>query len=366
MKSSTTICPDKLRGDITLVTFTANNGTSVTVSTLGAGITSVIVPDKNGELADVVLGYEDVNDYRYDGPCMGKTAGRYANRIGRGLLTINGHQYQLPVNCGPHHLHGGPEGFQNRIWTIDKLTDNSVRMTLISADGDMGYPGNINVEVIYTINESDSDKGQFDIRIDFKASSDAPTVINLTNHTYWNLDGHDAGCALDHKLQLNASRYLITEPALCPTGEFAEVVNTPMDFTSAKTLAKDIYANFTPLKDGKGYDHCWLLDSTTEIDQRGITAISTGAIGEAATLYSPRSGRTLKILTDQPGIQVYTGNWLTGSPIGKGKHEYHDYDAVALECQALPDAPNHPNFPSTLLLPDAIYSKTIIYRLSLQ
>ena len=216
---------------------------------------------------------------------------------------------------------------------------------LDSPDGDQGYPGALHVEALYSWEDDNS------LRLEIKATTDAPTVVNLTNHTYWNLDGEDSGSILDHVLKLNASRWLVTSEALIPTGEFALVEDTPMDFRTAKPIGRDIKADFPTLKYGKGYDNCWVLDGATGLKL-------------AAELSSAVSGRRLEVWTDQPAAQVYTGNWLEGSPVSKSGRSYHDYDGVAIECQDLPDAPNHPAFPSTELRPGQTYRRTILFRLS--
>ncbi len=336
-------------GSIALFTITNASGAQVVLSSLGAGIVSVSVPDKDGNMDNVAMTYGNLADYLADGPCFGKTPGRYANRIGFGRLTVEDGHYQLAVNCGPHHLHGGPSGFQNKIWEAESIGDNVVRFSLVSPDGDENYPAEVRAEVLYNF----SDDGR--LQIEYRATSDGPTVINLTNHTYFNLDGATAGCALDHELRLFASRYVATDSTLLPTGALAPVAGTPMDFLAPRTLGSRINEDFGPLKDGKGYDHCFAIDG-----------YAPGVVSPAAVLSSPRSGRVLSIFTDQPGMQLYTGNWLTGSPLGPDGHEYHDYDAVAIECQGFPDAPNRPEFPSQALTPDKPYHRTIIYAFSVK
>lgn len=334
-------------GEITLHTITNARGAEVVLSSLGAGIISICVPDKNGKNGNVAMNYGNLADYLADGPCCGKTPGRYANRIGCGKLIVDGKHYQLAVNCGPHHLHGGPGGFQNKIWKSDTLGDNVVRFSLVSPDGDENYPAKVEAFVTYLFDDDNN------LHIDYRATSDGDTVINLTNHTYFNLDGATAGCALDHVLQLFSSQYVATDSTLLPTGELLPVAGTPMDFVSPHTLRSRINEDFTPLKYGKGYDHCFAIDGFAD-----------GKLNTAAILSSPVSGRVLTILTDQPGMQLYTGNWLTGSPLGPDGHEYHDYDCVAIECQGFPDAPNRPEFPSQTLSPSRPYHRTIIYSFS--
>ena len=329
-------------GDITWVTVTNAGGASVTLSTLGAGIVSVVVPDAKGRMADVVLGYANAEDYMADGPCAGKVPGRYANRIARGHFSIDGHEYTLAINNGPNALHGGPTGFQNRIWELESATGNTVVFKYTSADGEEGYPGNLVVRAAYTWTESN------ELTLHLTAQTDKKTVVNLTNHAYFNLAGHDSGSVLDHTLQLAASRWLPTDDTLIPTGELAAVKGTPMDFTEPKALGKEIKADFAALKYGKGYDNCWVIDAAAD-----------GRLRPVAVLADPATGRVLEVATTQPGVQVYTGNWLKGCPKSKSGTEYHDYDGVAIECQSLPDSPNKPNFPVTVLAPGETYQQTI-------
>lgn len=331
-------------GEITLYTLTNATGASVTLSSLGAGIVSVVVPDKNGKMADVALGYKDPASYLADGPCAGKIPGRFANRIARGRFTLDGKEFTLAVNNGPNALHGGPTGFMNRIWK-SAANGDSVTFTYRAADGEEGYPGNLDVTATYTWSE---DNG---LTLRLTAETDAPTVINLTNHAYFNLDGENAGSVLDHELRLNAANYLPTDDTQIPTGELAAVAGTPMDFTAFKAIGRDINEDFHPLKVGKGYDHCWVRDGYVK-----------GAVGEAAVLRSSKSGRELRISTSQPGMQVYTGNWLAGCPESISGGTYNDYDGVAIECQNFPDAPNHPEFPTSRLNPDEKYNETIIFK----
>ena len=284
-------------GDITLIRLVNDHGAWVELSTLGAGIVGLGVPDKQGNIENVALCYANPADYLNDGPCMGKIPGRYANRIAKGHFSIDGKEYSLAVNNGPNALHGGPTGFQNRIWEYSELP-NGVRFTYRSTDGEEGYPGNVEVKADYIWTENDI------LDLYLRAVTDAPTVINLTNHCYWNLRGATSGSVLGHELRLNASRWLPTDDTLIPTGELAAVEGTPMDFRAAKPLGRDIDADFPALRYGKGYDNCWAID-----------AWRPNHLSVAAELHDPLSGRTLTVATTQPGIQVYTGNWLTGSPL---------------------------------------------------
>lgn len=335
------------KGEATFVTFTNDNHASVKLCSVGAAIAEVIVPDRCGNLADVVIGYPEAESYFYDGPCSGKVPGRYANRIQKGHLVVDGKEYQLSINNGPNALHGGPEGFQNQIWDTEVIGDNKVRFTYKAKDGEENYPGNLVATATY---EWTNDN---ELKLELTAVTDAKTVINLTNHVYFNLAGESSGSVLNQLLRLNASKFLPTDATQIPTGEFAPVDGTPMDFTSAHQIGRDIKADFEPLKIGKGYDHCWVLDN-----------YAPGKMQEAAVLEDPESGRKVEVITDQPGIQVYTGNWLAGSPKGKGGRSYEDYDAVALECQNFPDAPNKPGFPSCELNPGEKYERHITFRFS--
>lgn len=322
-------------------TLTNESGASVTLCNIGAAIVSVNVPDRNGKLGDVVLGYSKAESYFADGPCAGKCPGRYANRIAKGRFTLDGKEYELPVNNGPNHLHGGPEGFQNKVWESRKHK-GGVEFKYVSADGEMGYPGNLVVVARYEWSEEN------ELRLTFTAKTDATTVVNLTNHVYFNLNCK--GSVLGHYLKLNASEYLPTDETLIPVGESESVAGTAMNFVNAKTLRRDIKKDFPALKYGKGYDACWLIDGYTP-----------GQIQEAAELYSKQSGRMLKVYTTQPGVQIYTGNWLEGCPAGKRGRVYHDYDAVAIECQHYPDSPNKPEYPSTVLKPGKKFQEAIIF-----
>lgn len=331
-------------GSITLYTLTNASGASVTLSSLGAGIVAVNVPDSKGELANVALGYADPADYMADGPCAGKVPGRFANRIAGGKLRVDGHDYQLAINNGPNALHGGPMGFQNRIWN-SRVAGDSVIFYRTSPDGEENYPGNLNVEAVYTWGDDNC------LTLELSATTDAPTVVNLTNHCYWNLEGENAGSVLDHKLYLAASRYLPTDSTLIPTGEMAPVEGTPMDFTETKTIGRDIREPFAALEYGKGYDNCWVIDGYNK-----------GVLKTVAVLEAPASGRVLEVATTQPAVQVYTGNWLAGCPKNPEGRSYDDYDGVAVECQAMPDSPNHPDFPTTQLYPGEYYNQVIEFK----
>ena len=348
MKITKRISPSP-EGDITLFRIENASGASVELSSLGAGITSVKVPDKFGEIAEVALGYENPADYLADGPCMGKIPGRYANRIAKGHLEVDGKTYQLNINNGPNALHGGPTGFQNHIWNADMIP-NGVRFTYVSKDGEEHYPGNLKVTAEYTWSDDNV------LTLNMKAETDAPTVVNLTNHAYFNLEGADSGSVLKHSLCIKSSNYLPTDDTQIPTGELSPVKNTPMDFTAPKEIGIDINADFLPLKIGKGYDHCWAIDNWEK-----------GKLVEGAVvLAAPSSGRMLTISSTQPGVQIYTGNWLAGSPLNKSGVSYNDYDGVAIEMQGFPDAPHKPGFPSQELKPGEVYDETIKFAFTVE
>ena len=329
--------------EIYLYTLKNESGASVQLSSVGAGVVSVVVPDKDGVMADVCLGYPDPMSYFGDGPCAGKVPGRYANRIALGKFEIDGVEYSLPINNGPNHLHGGPDGFQNKVWE-SRENEGGVEFLYFSEDGEMGYPGALKVVARYEWTEDN------ELRLTLTAESDAPTVLNLTNHAYFNLNGEGSGSALGHTLRLNASEYLPTSDSLIPLGESEPVAGTPMDFVNAKVIGAEIKEDFPALNYGKGYDNCWVIDG-----------YEPGQIQEAAELYAPESGRVLNVYTTQPGVQVYTGNWLAGSPVAKCGRSYNDYDGVAIECQNFPDAPNHADYPSAILRPGEVYEQAIIF-----
>lgn len=323
-------------------------GAYVELCNVGAAIVSVVVPDRDGNMADVALGYSKAESYFGDGPCMGKVPGRFANRVGEGKFTLEGVEYTLPINNGPNHLHGGPEGFQNKVWE-SREHEGGVEFLYFSEDGEMGYPGAMKTVARYEWTDEN------ELRLTLTAESDAPTVLNLTNHAYFNLNGEGSGSVLGHTLRLNASEYLPTTPSQIPLGESEPVAGTPMDFVNAKELGQDIKADFPALNYGKGYDSCWVIDGA-----------EPGQIQTCAELYSPESGRLLEICTTQPGVQLYTGNWLSGCPEGKNGHIYNDYDGVAIECQNYPDAPNKADYPSPVLRPGEVYEQAIIFAFKVQ
>lgn len=333
-------------GTVTVLTLKNKNGAMVELSTVGAGITRVVVPDKDGRPTDVVLGYDNIADYLYDSPCAGKTPGRFANRISGARFAIDGNIFRLAENDGKNSLHGGPEGFHNRIWDYE-IIDGGVKFSRLSPDGEEGYPGNMQVSVTYRWTDNNS------LIIIFDAETDAPTVINLTNHAYFNLGNIGKANILSHILTINGSTRVQSDNHDIPTGRILTVEDTPFDFCRPKAIGRDISEDFENLLVGKGYNHYFFLDNA---DEDGIF--------RAATLFCPDSGIRLEVETDMPGMMLYTGNWLDDSPGGRGALVYHDYDGVAIECQFPPDAPNQPSFPSAVLRPGQKYHHTISYTFS--
>lgn len=307
--------------------------------TWGASLIEMSVPDRDGRLADVTLGFDEPERYLQLHPFFGCVAGRFANRIALGKFTLDGKTCQLPTNDGRNHLHGGPGGFDKRNWKGEALGTNAARFTHVSADGEEGYPGKLTATVTYTLTNCD------ELRIDYNATTDAPTVVNLTNHTFWNLSGEPD--VLGHELQLNADRYTVVDNESIPTGELRKVTGTEFDFTVAKPIARDIAALAkTP---GSGFDHNWV-----------INAGKPGELVLAAVLHDSKSGRTMRVLTDLPGIQFYSGNYLNNIK-GRGGKVYHKYAGLCLETQGFPDSPNRPDFPSTVLRPGETYKTTTVY-----
>ena len=322
------------------------SGSSVVLANIGAGIVSINVPDKAGRLGDVVLGYGKAANYFNDGPCFGKCPGRVAGRIGGARFELDGREYRVQANKAPDHLHGGDEGFQNKVWE-SRRHRGAVEFRYVSPDGEMGYPGKLAVTAHYEWGDDNA------LRLTFTARCDAPTVLNLTNHAYFNLDCR--GSVLGHRLWINSSEYIPTNERLIPLEGSEPVAGTPMDFLNPKRIGRDIRKPYPALVNGKGYDSCWLIDG-----------YMPGQLQEAARLTAARSGRVLRVFTTQPALQVYTGNWLSGCPKGKRGRIYHDYDGVALECQHLPDSPNHPEYPSVTLRPGQVFHEAIIFAFSVE
>jgi len=323
----------------------------VRILTYGGILQSIEVPDRRGRNANVALGFDNIDDYVAKSPYFGCITGRYANRIALGTFTLDGTAYHLPINNPPNSLHGGTVGFDKHIWAATPFSHDGevgLVLTFTSPDGDQGYPGALSATVTYTLTKGNG------IRMDYRATTDAPTVINLTNHTYFNLGGEGTGTIDDHKLYLNASRYTPVDPTLIPTGALDPVAGTPMDFRTPTAMGARNRSGFEQLVIGRGYDHNWVLD-------RGSNTSSNFV---AAKVTEPTSGRVLTIRTDQPGIQFYSGNFLDSTLVGTSGRMYRQGDAFALETQHFPDSPNHANFPNTVLRPGELYNTTSSYQLS--
>jgi aldose 1-epimerase len=330
---------------VELYTLTNAAGLKAKLTTWGACLVAMEVPDRHGALSDITLGFNKLDDYLGAHPHFGVTTGRVANRIARGRFTLDGVVYTLGLNDGVNHLHGGVKGFYHRNWKGELMpTENAVRFTYTSADGEEGYPGALQVAVTYTLTAKN------ELRIDYEATTDKPTVLNLTNHAYWNLAGAGEGDILGHEVRLHASHYLPVDATAIPTGQIEPVAGGPMDFTKTKTLAKD-FAQMTG-KPG-GYDHNFIIDQS-----------QPNAMTLAAEVYEPRSGRVMTISTTEPGIQLYTGNFLDGSVTGKGGKVYRKNYGFCLETQHYPDSPNHPEFPSTVLRPGQTFRSSTVHQFS--
>ena len=318
------------------------------IATYGAVLVSFKTPDKSGKAADVILGFDDAAGFyeNFNGShnaFFDAIIGRYANRIGKASFTLEGKQYELPKNDGPNTLHSGTHGFNNQLWQGKQVADG-VELTYVSKDGENGFPGTLTATVKYTL------KGG-DLRIEYTAKTDKPTVVNLTNHSYFNLAGEGSGEILKHQLTLHASKFTPVDATLIPTGELKSVDGTPFDFRKSTEIGARINNDDEQLKLGRGYDHNWVLDSS-------------GKLAVAAEVYEPTSGRVLKVLTDQPGIQFYSGNFLDGSVKGKGGKSYAHRTGLCLETQHFPDSPNHTNFPTTELKPGQTYHTVTVFSFS--
>ncbi|MFG3317026.1 aldose epimerase family protein [Streptomyces sp. NPDC048171] len=324
-----------------------NGGTRMKVLSYGGAVQSLEIPDRRGRHANVSLGFDNLDDYVASSPYFGALIGRYGNRIGKGRFTLDGKEYQLSVNDGEHSLHGGARGFDKRVWDVEPFTDGpDVGLVLhyTGVDGEMGYPGTLRARVTYTLTR------RGDWRVDYAATTDRATVVNLTSHVYWNLAGEGSGTVENHELSIAASRFTPTDAGLIPTGELARVSGTPFDFRRAKPVGRDIRDDHPQLVTAKGFDHNWVLD-------KGVTDRPE----HVATLRDPASGRTLRIATDQPGLQFYSGNFLDGTLTGTGGALYRQGDALCLETQHFPDSPNQPSFPSTVLRPGQTYRTSTVH-----
>lgn len=333
------------QGDSTaLFVLNNNNGMEVCVTNFGARIVSVLVPDRDGIMRDVVLGFDNIQDYQNVKSDFGASIGRYANRINQGNITIDGEIIQLPQNNYGHCLHGGPNGWQYKVYKPVEVTRNSISFSLFSPDGDENFPGNVNAVVTYTLTDDNA------IRIEYSATTDAKTVINMTNHSYFNLSGNPSNPAIDHVLYLNATNFTPVDSTFMTTGEIAAVEGTPMDFTTPKAIGRDIENPYQQLRNGKGYDHNWVLDTKGNVNEL------------AAKLSCPSTGIAVEVYTNEPGIQIYTGNFLKGNVVGKNGVAYPCRASVCLETQHFPDSPNKPQWPSVLLEPGQKYYSECIYK----
>lgn len=332
---------------IVLYTIRNANGCEVQLCNIGASIVSVKSPDKDGKMDDIVLGYKDAMSYFGDGAASGKSVGRVANRIAKGKMTVDGVEYNLEINNGPNHLHGGTKGFANQLWE-SRVETNRVVFSRTSPDGEQNYPGELYVEAGYYFSDDN------ELEITYMARTDKTTVVNLTNHVYWNLAGEGSNqTILDHELCLNCSQVLEMDPTQIPTGVKLDVKGTPQDFTTWRKFGEDILSEYNHMKDFKGYDHYFVLDGW----QPNILA-KVGELRHAA------SGRKVEVLSSQPGAMVYTGNWLEGGcPVTKSGGRYQDYSGVAIECQNYPNAVNEPSFPSAILNPGETYCQKIVFKL---
>lgn len=337
---------------VDLYTLRNKNGMEVAITNYGADIVRLKVPDRHGSIADVVLGYDNLEGYIRDKAYFGATIGRYGNRIAHGKFTLNGHVYNLPKNDGDNTLHGGTSGFNKRVWKVKDVSTPgaaALEMSYLSKDGDEGFPGNLSVTVRFTLADDNS------LKIEYAATTDKDTVVNLTNHSYFNLAGQGQGNILGQQLMLRASRFTPINAGLIPTGQILSVKGTPLDFTKSTAIGARINDNYEQLKLAHGYDHNFVLDAK---------AARKPAL--AARAYDPGSGRVLEIWTTQPGVQFYSGNFLDGTVAGKGGVKYPFRSGFCLETQHFPDSPNQPKFPSTELKAGRWFRSTTIYKFSTQ
>jgi aldose 1-epimerase len=333
---------------VELFTLTNSKGMQADIMTYGGILVSLKVPDRSGNRADVVLGFDSLDGYQTDPPppYFGALIGRYGNRIGGGRFTLNGTEYKLAQNNGPNHLHGGLRGFDKVVWKARTPDAQSLELTYLSKDGEEGYPGNLTAIVTYSLTDSN------ELKLDYRATTDKDTVVNLTNHSYFNLAGQGEGDVLGHQIMINAGRFTPVDSGLIPTGELRSVEGTPFDFRQPKAIGERIDAPDEQLKFGKGYDQNFVLNR------------SGNGLELAAKVMEPKSGRVMEVLTTEPGVQFYTGNNLDGSIRGKGGKAYGRRYGLCLETQHFPDSPNKPNFPSVALKPGAQYQTTTVYKFS--
>jgi aldose 1-epimerase len=335
---------------VDLYTLSNKNGVEAAITNFGGIVVSLKVPDRKGKLDDVILGYDQLDGYLTNKAFFGAIIGRYGNRVAHGKFVLTGTTYNIPKNDGDNALHGGLKGFNKRLWTAKDVSGShgqALEVTYLSKDGEEGFPGNLSAKVVYTLTD------QNELKIDYSATTDKDTVINLTNHSYFNLAGQGNGDILGHELTIRADRFTPVDSTLIPTGELKPVKGTPFDFTKATAIGARISQDDPQLKVGKGYDHNWVLNSGGK-----------GALSVAAEAYEPTTGRVLQVLTDQPGVQFYSGNFLDGSITGKGGKVYNLRNGFCLETQHFPDSPNQPKFPSTVLKPGQHYQTTTVFKFS--
>lgn len=324
-------------------------GAEACITNWGGRLVSVMVPDKNGKMTDVVLGYDNIKQYvDFPDNNYGGLIGRYGNRIANGRFTLDGTEYQLPQNNNGHCLHGGPLGYHTRVWDAKQLNDQTLELTYLSKDGEAGFPGNLNMKVTYTLTDDNA------VDIKYEATTDKPTIVNLTNHSYFNLSGVPGSQILDHQIMINADRYTPVDGTLIPTSELASVDSTPMDLRQPVLVGAHINDDFDQLVKGRGYDHNWVLNTNNDIKTL------------AAKAYSPASGIALEVYTNEPGVQFYAGNFMDGNDVGKHGVKYSHRGALCLETQHYPDSPNQPTFPSVVLRPGEKYFSECMYKFTVE
>lgn len=334
---------------INLYTLTNRSGMEAKIINFGGIVMSLKVPDRNGKFADVVLGFNNLDDYLKPHPSFGTAIGRFGNRIAKGRFKLNGVEYKLAINSGENHLHGGIKGFDDVVWTAEEYKSRlgpAVRLTYLSKDGEEGYPGNLKVTMVYTLTNRN------ELRIDYTATTDKDTIVNLTHHSYFNLAGEGNGDILNHRLKLNASRFTPTDAGSIPTGELRDVAGTPFNFLKATAIGARINQDEEQLKFGNGYDHNFVVDGVV------------GRLRQAAVVTEPSTGRAMEVWTTEPGVQLYTGNFLDGTLVGKSGQAYQRRSGFCLETQHYPDSPNKLNFPTTKLKKGSVFRSVTIYRFS--
>jgi aldose 1-epimerase len=330
---------------LNVYTLANKNGLTMRVTNLGGRIISLMVPDKNGTLGDIVLGYDSVDQYRNGNPYFGAMIGRVGNRIAKGKFTLEGKEYSLSINNGVNSLHGGPRGFHNVYWqAMVSSSTHVLKLHYLSKDQEEGFPGNLDVKVTYTLTDNN------ELMLDYFATTDKTTIVNLTHHSFFNLAGQGGGDILTHEIMIQSDRFTPVDQGLIPTGELRNVQGTPFDFRKPHTIGERINANDEQLRAGKGYDHNWVLNKKSNV------------LSLAARVTEPVTGRVMEVWTTEPGLQFYSGNFLNGEDVGKGGKPYPFRGAFCLEAQHFPDSPNHPAFPSVVLKPGSTYEQRTVYK----